>query len=62
MFTGAAVRFKGVCIDAYPGDDREVFRIGVADDILGLLANAHETEFKELDCIVCLSPISLDSV
>lgn len=34
-----------VCIDAYPGTDTDVFRIGAADDILRLLADAHETEF-----------------
>lgn len=32
-------------IDAYPNPDLDVFRIGVADDILRLLADAHETEF-----------------
>ena len=32
-------------IDAYPDPDIDVFRIGVADDILRLLADAHETEF-----------------
>lgn len=34
-----------VCIDAYPDTDTEVFRIGAADDILRLLADAHETEY-----------------
>ena len=34
-----------VCIDAYPDQDTDVFRIGAADDILRLLADAHETEF-----------------
>lgn len=34
-----------VCIDAYPDADTDVFRIQVADDILRLLADAHETEF-----------------
>jgi predicted nucleotidyltransferase len=34
-----------VCIDAYPGTDTDVFRIGAADDILRLLADAHESEF-----------------
>ena len=34
-----------VCIDAYPETDTEVFRIGAADDILRLLADAHEAEF-----------------
>lgn len=34
-----------VCIDAYPDPDTDVFRIGAADDILKLLADAHETEF-----------------
>lgn len=32
-------------IDAYPDADVDVFRIGAADDILRLLADAHETEF-----------------
>jgi len=32
-------------IDAYPDTDSGVFRIGAADDILRLLADAHETEF-----------------
>lgn len=32
-----------VCIDAYP--EADVFRIAAADDILRLLADAHETEF-----------------
>lgn len=32
-------------IDAFPDSDIDVFRIGVADDILRLLADAHETEF-----------------
>jgi biotin operon repressor len=34
-----------VCIDAYPDTDTDIFRIGVADDILQLLADAHNTEF-----------------
>jgi predicted nucleotidyltransferase len=34
-----------VCIDAYPDPDTDVFRIGAADDILRLLADAHDTEF-----------------
>ena len=34
-----------VCIDAYPNAETDVFRIGAADDILRLLADAHETEF-----------------
>lgn len=34
-----------VCIDAYPDTETEIFRIGAADDILRLLADAHETEF-----------------
>ena len=33
-----------VCIDVSPGTDG-VFRISAADDILGLLVEAHETEF-----------------
>jgi biotin operon repressor len=32
-------------IDAYPDSDADIFRIGAADDILRLLADAHETEF-----------------
>ncbi|WP_440009067.1 nucleotidyltransferase domain-containing protein [Halomicrococcus sp. SG-WS-1] len=32
-----------ICIDAYP--DTDVFRIGAADEILRLLADAHESEF-----------------
>lgn len=35
-----------VCIDAYPDPDADVFRIGAADDILRLLADAHDTEFS----------------
>jgi len=34
-----------VCIDAYPNADIDVFRVGAADDILRLLADAHDTEF-----------------
>jgi len=34
-----------VCIDAYPDRDTDVFRIGAADDILRLVADAHDTEF-----------------
>jgi biotin operon repressor len=34
-----------VCIDAYPDTDTDIFRIGAADDILQLLADAHNTEF-----------------
>lgn len=34
-----------ICIDAYPDIDADVFRITAADDILRLLADAHETEF-----------------
>lgn len=40
-----------VCIDAYPDPDIEVFRIKAADDILRLLADAHETEFSILDLV-----------
>jgi predicted nucleotidyltransferase/biotin operon repressor len=35
-----------ICIDAYPDPDIDVFRIGAADDILRLLADAHGTEFS----------------
>ena len=34
-----------VSIDVITGGDAEVFRIGVADEILRLLVDAHETEF-----------------
>lgn len=34
-----------VCVDVNPGGDTAVFRIEAADDILRLLADAHETEF-----------------
>jgi len=34
-----------ICIDAYPDADSDIFRIGAADDILRLLADAHDTEF-----------------
>lgn len=34
-----------VCIDAYPNSDTGIFRISAADEILRLLADAHETEF-----------------
>ncbi|WP_049971804.1 nucleotidyltransferase domain-containing protein [Haladaptatus cibarius] len=34
-----------VCIDVLPSDDTNVFRIGVADDILRLLTDANDTEF-----------------
>jgi predicted nucleotidyltransferase len=34
-----------VCIDAYPNTDTGIFRIGAADDILRLVADAHEAEF-----------------
>jgi len=34
-----------VCIDAYPDADIDIFRIGAADDILRLLADANDTEF-----------------
>ena len=34
-----------ICIDAYPEADSPVFRIEAADDILRLLADAHEAEF-----------------
>jgi predicted nucleotidyltransferase/biotin operon repressor len=34
-----------ICIDAYPSPDTGVFRISAADNILRLLADAHETEF-----------------
>jgi len=34
-----------ICIDAYPGADETVFRIGAADEILRLVVDAHETEF-----------------
>ncbi|MFC7196604.1 nucleotidyltransferase domain-containing protein [Halosimplex aquaticum] len=34
-----------VCVDVRPTGDSDVFRIGAADEILRLLADAHETEF-----------------
>jgi len=34
-----------VCIDVYPGDEGDVFRVGAADDILRLLVDAHDMEF-----------------
>lgn len=34
-----------VCIDAHPHGEADIFRIGAADDILRLLAGAHESEF-----------------
>ncbi|APX98568.1 nucleotidyltransferase domain-containing protein [Natronorubrum daqingense] len=34
-----------VCMDAYPDANSNVFRIGAADEILRLLADAHDTEF-----------------
>jgi len=34
-----------ICIDANPDADTDVFRIGAADDILRLLADAHNAEF-----------------
>jgi len=35
-----------VCIDAHPKTDNEIFRIAAADDVLRLLADAHESEFS----------------
>ena len=35
-----------ICIDPDPNTDAGVFRIEAADDILRLLADAHETEFS----------------
>lgn len=35
-----------VCIDAYPDSGVDVFRISAADDILRLLADAHDAEFS----------------
>ncbi|ELY90170.1 DNA polymerase beta domain-containing protein region [Natrialba hulunbeirensis JCM 10989] len=40
-----------ICIDAYPDAETDVFRIGAADDILRLLADAHETEFTIPDLV-----------
>ena len=34
-----------VCMDIDVGGDRDIFRIGAADEILRLLVDAHETEF-----------------
>lgn len=33
------------CIDVYPHGETDIFRIGAADDVLRLLADAHESEF-----------------
>ncbi|WP_247004719.1 nucleotidyltransferase domain-containing protein [Halosolutus gelatinilyticus] len=40
-----------ICIDAYPNADTDIFRIAVADDVLRLLADAHETEFTIPDLV-----------
>ncbi|MFC7141323.1 nucleotidyltransferase domain-containing protein [Halosimplex aquaticum] len=40
-----AKRGMAVCVDVRPTGDSDVFRIGAADEILRLLADAHETEF-----------------
>lgn len=40
-----------VCIDAYSDADTDIFRIGAADDILYLLADAHETEFTVAELV-----------
>jgi predicted nucleotidyltransferase/biotin operon repressor len=40
-----------VCIDAYPDGETTVFRIEAADDILRLVADAHESEFTIADLV-----------
>lgn len=40
-----------VCIDAYPDAGTNVFRIEAADDILRLVADAHESEFTIADLV-----------
>jgi predicted nucleotidyltransferase/biotin operon repressor len=40
-----------VCIDAYPDAETTVFRIEAADDILRLVADAHESEFTIADLV-----------
>nr|WP_233565487.1 hypothetical protein [Halorubrum sp. Atlit-26R] len=45
-----------VCIDAYPDQDTDIFRIGAADDIFRLLVDAHETEFTKIEARMPLSP------
>lgn len=35
-----------LCIDVHPGSDGNCFRSQTADEILGLLVDAHETEFR----------------
>lgn len=40
-----------ICIDAYPDAEDTVFRIAAADDILRLLADAHESEFTISDLV-----------
>jgi predicted nucleotidyltransferase len=40
-----------VCIDAYPDVETNVFRIEAADEILRLVADAHESEFTIADLV-----------
>jgi predicted nucleotidyltransferase len=40
-----------VCIDVHTGEDTDIFRIKVAEEILRLLADAHETEFTIPDLV-----------
>ncbi|WP_345786348.1 nucleotidyltransferase domain-containing protein [Halobellus salinisoli] len=40
-----------ICIDAYPTTEGTIFRIRAADEILRLLADAHETEFTIPDLV-----------
>lgn len=40
-----------VCIDVYTGPEAGIFRVGPADDVLRLLADAHETEFTIGDLV-----------
>lgn len=38
-----------VCIDAYPDSEVDIFRISAADDILRLLADAHDADLRFLN-------------
>lgn len=40
-----------VCVDAFPDADIGVFRIEAADEVLRLLADAHETEFTVAELV-----------
>lgn len=47
----SAKRSVTVCIDAYPDRETNVFRIEAADDVLRLVADAHESEFTIADLV-----------